>query len=154
MILSTTMIAALAAVSPAPSPAAAAPAPADSVSVPHPSGTAQADYRGAITVAHKQIGSAAPAGRPSSLRCVWSASLEVNRTATTPTGTLASRSFVQEDVAEGSRPGWCTANRSAIARDVAQRVGDGSQHLAKAAAADRAVLLADLDRLTPSAMGN
>lgn len=131
--------------------ATAAPLPAHNLAVPHSSGTAQAEYRGAIGVQHKQVGSVAPAGRPSTLRCVWTAKMEVNRTATTAAGALASRSFVQDNVANGSRPGWCSASRAAIAREIAERLGDGSQHLVKAAEADRGVLLTELDRLAPAA---
>lgn len=131
--------------------ASTAPLAAHTLAVPHASGTAQAEYRGAIGVQHRQIGTPSPGGRPSTLRCVWTANIKVNRVASTAAGMLASRSFVQEDVANGSRPGWCSANRSVIARDVAQRLGDGSTHLARAAAADRAVLLTELDRLAPAA---
>lgn len=147
MTLFTTLAAALAV-------ASTAPLAPHNLAVPHSSGTAQAEYRGAIGVQHKQVGAPAPAGRPSTLRCVWTANIEVNRTATTAAGALASRSFVRDDVANGSRPGWCSANRTVIARDVAQRLGDGSQHLAQAAEADRAMLLTDLDRLAPAASGN
>ena len=133
---------------------AAAPLAAHSLSVPHASGEAAAEYRGEIAVAHRQIGAAAPAGRPSSLRCVWTASMAVDRTATTPAGALATRRFVQDDVARGSRTGWCAANRAAIARDVAAQVGDGSRHLARAAAADRGMLLTELDRHASAALGN
>lgn len=132
--------------------ASTAPLAAHSLAVPHASGTAPAEYRGAIGVQHKQVGTPSPGGRPSTLRCVWTANMEVNRVASTAAGALASRSFVQADVANGSRPGWCSANRSVIARDVAQRLGDGSEHLAQAAAEDRAVLLTELDRLAPAAV--
>lgn len=135
-------------------PAAPAQPAAHSVSVAHPAGAAAAEYRGEVDVRHRQVGSAGPGGRPSTLRCTWTASMEVNRTATTAAGTLAARSFVQDNVASGSRPGWCSANRAAIARDVASRLGDASRHLASAAAADRGVLLADLDRLAQGTPGN
>lgn len=146
MILLTSFAVALAA-------ATSAPLAVHHLTVPHASGTAEAEYRGEIGVQHRQVGSAAPAGRPSTLRCLWTATMKVNRTATTAAGALASRSFVQGDLANGTRPGWCSANRSVMARDVALRLGDGRHHLVKAADADRAVLLADLGRLAPAAVG-
>jgi hypothetical protein len=124
----------------------AAPA-SHTLSVQHSSGAVQAEYRGDIKIQQKQVGAVAPPGRPSSLRCVWSASMEVNRTATGAGGVLASRSFVESNVANGSRAGWCNASRDAIQQDVAKQVGDPAPFLAKAAEADRPALMADLDRL-------
>lgn len=130
--------------------ATGAPAATHSLSVEHASGAVQADYRGDIKIQQKQVGAVAPPGRPSSLRCVWTANMEVNRTAIGAGGVMASRSFVENNVANGSRPGWCNASRSAIQQDVAKKVGDTRAYLAKAADADRAALIADLDKLAAS----
>jgi hypothetical protein len=117
------------------------------VSVPHHTGPVTAEYQGKIEVQHRQVGSPAPGGRSSTLRCAWTANLAVNRMATSGTGAMASRSFTQSKVAAGTRPGWCSANRAAIAADVAARVGDPSQYLAAAAREDRLVLDTELERL-------
>ena len=130
--------------------ATATPAGAHQVTVQHPSGPVQADYRGTVQVEHRQLGTVAPGGRPSTLRCAWTAHLSVDRAATRGQDASFSRSFVRNDVASGSRPGWCSTNRDAIARDVAARVGDTGRHLALAAGEDRPVLDAELDRLPPA----
>lgn len=121
-----------------------------SVTVQHVSGPVQADYRGRISIVHRQVGSPAPAGRPSTLRCIWTANLLVDRTAHISTGSVAARTFSQDRIASGSRNGWCKSNNTAIARDVAARIGDAGRHVAVAADQDRATLHAELDRLTAS----
>lgn len=117
------------------------------VSLDHASGAVQAEYRGQIAIKQKQIGTSAPAGRPSTLRCVWEANLTVDRTATTGSGNLASRSFIQDGIAKGSRAGWCSTNGAAIARDASRSMGDVSQHLAAAAQRDGDTLLSELDQI-------
>ncbi|UYY57771.1 hypothetical protein [Sphingomonas sp. S2-65] len=115
--------------------------------VDHPSGPVDARYRGRVIVEHQQIGSVAPPGRGATLRCAWTARLAVDRTATTPSKAAASRSFVTDGIMRGSRPGWCSAARSAIAGEVASRLSNADVHLAAAARADHPVLLAEIDRL-------
>lgn len=131
---------------------AAGPAAAThTASIEHHSGPVEAQYRAATVVEHKQIGSVAPPGRSGTLRCAWTARLAVDRTATTAFGALASRSFAVSGVAGGSRPGWCSANRRAIAQEAATRLRGVDRHLAAAAREDREVLLAEVDRLAEPA---
>lgn len=130
---------------------AAGPAATHTVAVEHRSGPVQAQYRGAVEIEHKQIGAVAPPGRSGTLRCAWTARLAVDRTATTATGALASRSFAVPAVAKGSRAGWCSTSRSAIAEEVAARLRDADRHLALAAQDDRQVLLSEVDRLADPA---
>ena len=52
---------------------------------------------------------------------------------------------------QGSRPGWCTANRDRIAQEVAQRTADIKRYLMAAAEDDHPVLTAEIDRLHGSA---
>ncbi|TKD51549.1 hypothetical protein [Sphingomonas baiyangensis] len=110
-----------------------------------PSGAVTAEYRGDVEIATKQIGAVAPGGRPSTLRCSWTASLNVERQATGG-GVIAARSFTLPKVAEGSRSGWCDGQRKAIGKEVAQRVQTGA-YLERAANADRGKLRADFDQL-------
>lgn len=126
---------------------ASLPATPHSIVVQHSSGPAQVDYRSQLAIEHRQIGSVAPGGRASTLRCMWTANLLVDRTATSRSGSIASRSFVHSDLASGHRPGWCTANKRSIERDVAARMTDSDVHIAKAAEADQQMLHAELDRL-------
>lgn len=113
----------------------------------HPSGEAHARYRGALAIEHRQVGAAAPGGRPSTLSCRWSARLVVDREARHPSGATLHRSFAERPAIEGRRPGWCDTHRAAIAREVAQRSGELRDHLVSLAAEDRTVLTAELDRL-------
>ena len=123
------------------------PAAVHTVSIQHASGPVEAEYRGEVDVQHRQIGSPAPGGRPSTLRCAWTAHLAVDRIATSTSNAMASRNFTRNDIASGSRPGWCRTNRAVIARDVAARIGDVERHVALAAQDDTPALQAELDRL-------
>jgi hypothetical protein len=118
------------------------------LSIPHHAGPVSAEYQGEVAVHHKQVGAPAPGGRSSTLRCAWRADLKVYRVATSAAGAMASRTFTHSNVASGNRPGWCSTNRTAIAADVAARVGDAHQHLASAAREDQMALKAELERLT------
>ncbi len=61
------------------------------------------------------------------------------------------RSFATPYVMQGSRSGWCTANRDRIAQEVAQRTADIKRYLMAAAEDDHPVLTAEIDRLHGSA---
>lgn len=115
--------------------------------IDHHSGPVDVRYNGAVTIDHKQIGSVAPGGRQSTLRCAWQANMAVTREAKATPGTLMTRQFVREDIASGSRAGWCTTNKAAIAREVAARTGDLNQHIVEVAQEDHDVLRSELDRL-------
>lgn len=128
--------------------ATAAPAHAATRTVDHAAGPVTADYRGHVHVRHKEVGMAGPGGRPSTLRCAWTASLWVDRQAQHGSGLMASRSFSTEPVASGSRAGSCQTGKRAIAREVAALAERHEQHLAAAMEADRPVLLAEIDRMT------
>lgn len=92
----------------------------------------------------------APGGRSSTLRCAWSADLAMDRIASSSRGMRTSRSFAKNDVANGSLPGWCTTNKSAIAGEVARKVVDANKHILEAAREDQSALLLELDRLVKS----
>lgn len=115
-------------------------------SVDHSTGTIEALYQGAVQVEHREVGTPGPGGRSSTARCVWTAHLAIDRTASTPAGTRVSRSFVQDRVAQVSRPGWCRTGGDAVQQELIARLGDVEQHIRRAAQDDRAMLLAELDR--------
>lgn len=114
--------------------------------IDHHSGPVEARYRGTVAVQHRQVGSVAPAGRASTLRCMWSANMIVDRHATAATGTTMMRNIVRDNVVSGSRPGWCDTHRASIAREVAAKMQDMNGHVVAVAAEDHEVLRAELDR--------
>jgi len=113
--------------------------------VDHHSGPVTAHYRGQVDIQHKQVGTVAPGGRASTLRCDWSARLTVARQATATSGRTMHRSFVSQPAVAGSRIGWCSTHREAIAKDVAARLPDLDRHLQTVASEDHDVLRAELD---------
>ncbi len=114
--------------------------------IEHPdAGPIAADYRGSTRIVEKQIGSAGPGGRASTLRCMWSVSLTVERTALEGSGMQASRSMKQENALKGSAPGWCSSNSKAIQRIVDARRDSLRQTMMAMVAQDRAVILAEAD---------
>lgn len=117
------------------------------VRLDHAAGPVDAQYRSRVTLTHQQLGSAAPGGRPSTLRCAWRADLVVEREARPASGAVLQRALRREAAAEGSRPGWCSTQRAAIAREVAGRTRALQGELAALAEEDRDVLAAEIDRL-------
>ncbi len=113
----------------------------------HHSGPVAVRYSADVGVTHKQIGAVATGGRPSTLRCQWSANVTVHREAKAGTGATLLRSASRDGVIEGSRPGWCSANRSAIAQEVARRQDSVRDHLQAVAQEDHGLLRAEMDRL-------
>lgn len=127
---------------------AGAPEAAITRTLDHHSGPLTAEYRGTLLIEETQVGTVAPPGRPSTLRCSWTAHLNVDRTAMGAEGIVASRTFTRSNIAQGSRPGWCRGQSDART-SVADRV-DHTAHLAAAADEDEALLAAELDRIVQS----
>lgn len=119
---------------------------AHSVRIDHEAGPVHAEYRMRVDVRHHQLGVAGPGGRASTLRCRWEADLVVDRQARHAAGTLQ-RELRQESVAAGSRPGWCTANRAAIAKDVASATADMRGAVEALAGKDAEMLRAEVDQI-------
>jgi len=130
-----------------------APAADHAVRIDHHSGPVDARYRGTVAIRHRQVGAVAPAGRPQTLRCRWSADLIVDRHATSAAGATMSRRLSRDDVATGQRPGWCGTQRAAIAQEVAARVEAMDRHLVAVAREDHDTLRAELDRLHGATRG-
>ena len=126
----------------------AAPAQAleHQATIEHPDvGPIAADYRGAAKIVETQIGSAGPGGRTSTLRCKWTVSLTVERTAVAGSGMQASRSMMQENALKGSAPGWCSSSSKGIQRIVDAKRESLRQTMMAMVAQDRAVILAEAD---------
>lgn len=120
---------------------------AHSARIDHHSGAVQSDYTANVQVTHRQVGAVGAGGRPSTLRCVWRAGLVVERQARHASGSTLARSFSHDEVIEGSRPGWCSAQRAAIAAEVASRNDALQARLVQLAQEDHAVLHAEIDRM-------
>jgi hypothetical protein len=116
------------------------------VRVDHHAGAVDAVYRANVAVSHRQVGAVVPGGRASSLRCMWSAGMTVDREARHPAGGVMTRSISRDNVAEGSRPGWCETHRASIAREVALRTDRVREEMMAVAEEDHSVLRAELDR--------
>lgn len=121
---------------------AAAPDASHQVQLDHRGQRVDVTYRGDVGVTHRQVG--AP-GRPSALRCAWQASVAVQREARHPAGHVLARTVSAEKPLTGSRPGWCSTQKDAIAQDVAARSGTMREHLLAVAARDQDSLVAELD---------
>lgn len=117
-----------------------------SVVIEHPDGPIAADYAGTVKVETRQIGSVSAPGRPSTLRCEWSASLSLERTAQVGEGLKSRRDMRRDDVATGSAPGWCRNSAEAIDRLVAARKKTFRAAMLDLVEQDRTALLAEAGR--------
>ena len=115
--------------------------------IDHHSGPVAVSYRGDVAISHKQVGTVAPAGKMSSLRCQWAANMSVARQATAAGGASLSRTMDSAPILTGSRPGWCSTHQAAIAKEVARRTAAMQEHLQQMAQDDHQTLRAELDRL-------
>lgn len=115
------------------------------VVIDHNGGAIAADYRGAVTVQTKQTGTAGVAGRASTLACRWTASLTVDRVAKVGETLQSRRTLTSEDVASGSRPGWCHTQAKAIDQLVDARRETFRTAMQGLVEQDRVALLAEAD---------
>ncbi|UYY79125.1 hypothetical protein [Sphingomonas sp. R1] len=116
------------------------------VRIDHPAGPVHAEYRPRLDIRQTQLGVAGPGGRSSTLRCRWQVDLMVDRRAQHASGTLQ-RALRKDAIAAGSRPGWCTANRAAITKDIASATRDMRGAVEALAGQDDRVLRAELDQI-------
>ena len=116
------------------------------VVIEHPEGPIAADYAGTVNVETRQTGSVGAAGRPSTLRCQWSASLSLERTAQVGDSLKTRREMRRDDVATGSAPGWCRNSAKAIDQLVEARRETFRSAMLDLVAQDRAALLAEAGR--------
>jgi hypothetical protein len=118
------------------------------VVIDHSAGSIAADYRGSVRIETKQVGAAGAAGRPSTLGCQWSASLDVERVAKVGTSLKSHRTLTSDNVARGVRPGWCPTDDSALAKLVDPRGPKVRAALMALVEQDRAALVAEADTAT------
>jgi hypothetical protein len=123
------------------------------VVIDHAAGPIAADYRGTVTVETTQVGAAGVAGRPSTLRCNWTASLNVERVAKVGDSMQSRRQLSRDDVASGSRPGWCEANAKAIDKLVDSRSDTIRTAMLALVEADRAEILAEAETVADNSRG-
>lgn len=116
------------------------------VTVSHGGETMDVVYRSRMDVAHKQIGSVSAPGRQSTLRCAWSAALEVERVAEARGGGVVMRRTIASDTPiRGSVPGWCVQGKRAIDAQVARHTVGARDALMDVAERDRPALVAEID---------
>lgn len=124
------------------------------VVIDHVSGPIAADYRGSVTIATTQVGAAGAAGRPSTLACRWTASLNVERVAKLGESLRSHKKLTTDNVAAGARPGWCETGAKAIERMVASRSDQFREAMLALVDHDRAALLAEAESMnTPDRDG-
>ena len=115
------------------------------VVIDHADGPIAADYKGSVTIETKQVGTVGVAGRPSTLRCRWTATLNVERVAQVGETLRSQRTLTSEDVASGSRPGWCETNAGAIDRLVESRRDSFRTVMLALVDQDRSAILAEAE---------
>ena len=123
------------------------------VVIDHDGGPIAADYKGSVTIETTQVGAAGAAGRPSTLRCNWSASLNVERVAKVGENLRSQRSLTSEDVASGSRPGWCETHAKAIDRMVDSRSDSFRTAMLALVEQDRSAILAGAESAQNNSRG-
>jgi hypothetical protein len=123
------------------------------VVIDHQAGPIAADYSGTITIETTQVGAAGAAGRPSTLRCNWTARLDVERVAKVSETLRSQRSLSQDRVASGSRPGWCQTQSKAIDKLVDGRKDAIRSAMLALVEQDRAALLAEADSAAAGTRG-
>lgn len=104
-------------------------------------------YRTRVSVAHRQLGMPTKGGTPSTLRCDWRANVAIEREARHGSGSLLTRTIEEQGVVQGSRAGWCSTHRHAIARDVARQEETLRGHVQLVAQRDEPALRAEMERL-------
>jgi hypothetical protein len=118
------------------------------VVIDHVFGPIAVDYQGSVTIETTQVGAAGVAGRPSTLRCNWTATLNVERVAMVGETLQSRRTLSSEDVASGSKPGWCESSEKAIDRLVSTRSESMRSAMLALVEQDRATILAEAESVT------
>ena len=123
------------------------------VEIDHQGQRVDVTYHSELAVKQRQVGTAGPAGRPSTLRCLWKANVSVEREARSAAGHVLKRTISSDAPIEGSRPGWCSGQRAAIEQEVASRSDQVREHLLAVAERDRETLALELDAAHSPARG-
>ena len=115
--------------------------------IDHPDGPIAANYAGTPHVAMRQIGSAGVGGRQDTLRCRWTILLTVERYALFGSGHVARRTLPRGDVIGGTTPGWCPPREHGAKRIAARHRHTLHAALMTMVEQDRALILAEADRI-------
>ncbi|PLK23737.1 hypothetical protein C0V72_08270 [Porphyrobacter sp. TH134] len=115
------------------------------VVIDHEAGPIAADYKGSVTIDTKQVGTVGVAGRPSTLACQWTASLNVERVAKVGESLRSQRTLSSNDVASGTKPGWCKTNAKAIDALVDRRSDTFRAAMLALVEQDRGAILAEAE---------
>lgn len=118
------------------------------VVIDHAAGPIAADYRGSVKIETRQIGTAGVSGRPSTLRCQWTASLNVERVAKVGAALQSRRTLTSDDVAGGARAGWCPSNPDKLEGLIDVRSDEIRSALLAIVEQDREAILAEADTTT------
>lgn len=116
-------------------------------------GTIAADYDGEYRIETKQIGTANLPGRRATLRCSYSVSVVVERTASINSELKASRSMISDDVITGSVPGRCSLAQARIDQTVENNRANLESALMALVDQDRDTLLAEVSTTASEARG-
>ena len=150
-----TLFATLAAAGAAATLAQATPAAlTHSVPITHSGGQATAIYEARPALAARQVGMSAGT-RMSSVRCVWTADVAIERRLVAAGGGATSgvRMLAPVKTVGGSLPGDCAVNRKAIDRDLAARAPELKAHLLAVAGQDQRDLRAEVETLVQPSGG-
>jgi len=105
----------------------------------------QLEYRSHADLDMRTIGMAA-GSRPSTQRCLWSATLRVERTIRASGAQDGLRRLLPDARAmEGSRPGPCRQARRSIEAELARRIAGSDDHVRAVAQADADAARADIE---------
>jgi hypothetical protein len=124
-----------------------------SVPITHSGGQATAIYEARPVLATRQVGMSAGT-RMSSVRCVWTADVAIERRLVAAGGGATGvRTLAPVKTVGGSLPGDCAVNRKAIDRDLAARAPELKAHLLAVAGQDQRDLLAEVETLVQPSGG-
>ncbi|WP_373489117.1 hypothetical protein [Blastomonas sp.] len=115
------------------------------VAVTHGDRAVTAVYQPRTTVSHRQIGNMTP-NRPNTARCLWSATVMVERHLQQPAGAGSHvvRTLVPAKVLEGQTNGRCAAGEKQFSKSIAKRDDEVRAHVLAVAAEDHNNLMAEL----------
>ncbi|MFZ4688832.1 MAG: hypothetical protein ACOYLS_06320 [Polymorphobacter sp.] len=119
------------------------------VPVAHADTNATATYVARPNITTRQIGMATGT-RPSTVRCIWTADISVERRLGTPAGdTSGVREIASTKTFSGSRHGSCMNNRRAINQEIAAKAPEVNAHLLAVADRDQRELRSEIETLAP-----
>lgn len=126
-----------------------------SLPIEHNGNNFTATYMARPVISMREIG-LSPGSRAGSLRCTWTADVNVKRTIAAPAGSNgapAVRTLAPVKRISGSVPGGCSGSRDRVDREIAARAPAITRHVELVADQDRRALLGELENLTGLSAG-